>query len=118
MAKITKTPILLDGGKDGVVVVRGAVNVVSLGSDASADENRPYLVVAGRALALVPSKQNGSSLVKGSVAQQRLNEALGPSRSGRQASVVTIIVHVGSSERIMVSFIVCLLLTCVTTTHV
>jgi hypothetical protein len=31
---------------------------------------------------------------------------------------VTIIVHVGSSERIMVSFIVCLLLTCVTTTHV
>jgi hypothetical protein len=94
LAKVSKTPVLLNGGKDGIVVVGSAVNVVGLGNDTGTNKNRPNLVFTAGAETFVPGKQDSSALVESSVGQKRLDEALEPGGSSSQAGVVTIVVHV------------------------
>ena len=94
MAKVSKTPVLLNGGKDRIVVVGSGVNVLGLGNNTGTDKNRPDLVVTGGAETFVPGDQDSSALVEGGVGQKRLKEALEPGGSSGQAGVVAIVVHV------------------------
>lgn len=96
LAKVSKTPVLLNSGKDGIVVVGSGVNVLGLSDNTGTDKNRPDLVVTAGAETFVPGDQDSGALVEGGVGQKRLEEALEPGGSSGQASVVAIVVHVGA----------------------
>lgn len=98
LTQVGQLPVLFDGGKDGVVIVLGVVDVLVLGLDGTSNENGPNLVGVAVVLALIPGQKNGSVLGKVLVGQEGLDEAVSPVGSIGQGGIVTIVVHVGATK--------------------